>query len=233
MGLLTGRVAVISGVSRGIGRQIASLFAREGATVAGCSLRSVSPSFLDDLSPDERGRSLHLLCDVSDSQKVRAFRDEVLARLDAPDILVNNAGIVARKSVTEMDEPTWNSVLACNLTGTFLMTQAFLPSLKAHAKAAIINVSSIAGRQGTPLLSAYCAAKHGVVGFTRALAEELRPHTIAVNALCPGSVATDMLAQGMPGGVPKMSTRDVAQVALFLAAQAPSAMTGACLDVWG
>jgi NAD(P)-dependent dehydrogenase (short-subunit alcohol dehydrogenase family) len=233
MGLLTGHVAVVTGVSRGIGRQIATVFAREGATVAGCSLRSTSPSYLDDLSPDERGRSVHLLCDVSDSVSVRAFRDAILARLDAPNILVNNAGIVARKSVTEMDEATWNSVIACNLTGTFLMTQAFLPSLKAHNKATIINLSSIGGRQGTPLLTAYCAAKHGVVGFTRALAEELRPNAIAVNAICPGSVATDMLAQGMPGGVPKMSTRDVANVALFLAAQAPGAMTGACLDVWG
>jgi len=233
MGALSGRYAVVTGVSRGIGRQIATLFAREGAVVAGCSLRSTAPSFLDDLAPEERQLSFHLTCDVGDPVQVNAFRDAVLARMKAPDILVNNAGIVARKSLGDLDLATWNAVIGSNLTGTFLMTQAFLSSLKAHNRAAIINLSSVAGRQGTPMLSAYCAAKHGIVGLTRSWAEELRGNNIAVNAICPGSVDTDMLAQGMPGGAPKMTTRDVAKVALFLAGTAPAAMTGACVDVWG
>ena len=94
-------------------------------------------------------------------------------------------------------------------------------------------MASIAGRQGTPMLTAYCAAKHGVVGLTRALAEELRPQGIAVNAICPGSVDTDMLKIGMPGGTARMTPDDVARAALFLAADAPPALTGSCIDVFG
>jgi 3-oxoacyl-[acyl-carrier protein] reductase len=113
------------------------------------------------------------------------------------------------------------------------VTQAFLPSLRGQGRARIINIASIGGRRGTPLLGAYCAAKHGVVGLTRALAEELRPDRIAVNAICPGSVDTAMLTQGLPGAKPDMTPTEVAQVVLFLAADAPATMTGQCLDIFG
>jgi NAD(P)-dependent dehydrogenase (short-subunit alcohol dehydrogenase family) len=172
-------------------------------------------------------------CDVRRGQDIARFRDQVQARFGSPQILVNNAGIVARAPALSLSEETWNDVLASNLTGTFLVIQTFLPSLKAQPGGRIINMASIAGRMGTPMLSAYCAAKHGVVGLTRSLAEEFRDDSIAVNAICPGSVDTDMLKQGMPGAQPKMSPAEVARVALFLAADAPSALTGACLDVFG
>jgi fengycin family lipopeptide synthetase B len=113
------------------------------------------------------------------------------------------------------------------------VTKAFIGAMRARGSGRIINVASISGRLGTAQLTAYCAAKHGVIGLTRALAEELRGDGLAVNAICPGSVDTEMLSVGMPGAKPLMSPEDVARVALFLAADAPLAMTGSCVDVFG
>lgn len=233
MAQLDGRLAVVTGASRGIGQSIAALYAKNGARVAGCALGTHAGSFLDELTVDERSKCLHATCDVRSQDDVVRFHDEVQAKLGAPDIVVNNAGIVARASAATMALATWNDVLASNLTGTFLVTKAFLPAMQSRHGGRIINVASIAGRIGTPMLSAYCAAKHGVVGLTRALAEELRGDGILVNAICPGSVDTDMLPQGMPGGTPKMTADEVARVALFLAVDAPPALTGACIDVFG
>lgn len=221
MGRLQGKVAVVTGASRGIGRAIAAALAAEGARVAGCCLH---PPAGGDL----------IRCDVRSPTEVTAFRDRVLADFGVPDLLVNNAGTVVREAFTDLSDQQWNDTIAANLHGTFLVTRAFLPSMLARAGGGrIINIASIAGRQGTPMLTAYCAAKHAVVGLTRALAEELRERGIQVNAVCPGSTDTDMLKIGMPGGTPRMSAEDVARTALFLAVDAPAALTGACIDVFG
>jgi NAD(P)-dependent dehydrogenase (short-subunit alcohol dehydrogenase family) len=147
-------------------------------------------------------------------------------------IVVNNAGAVLRKPTVEIDDAEWRRMIAVNLDGTFYVTRAFLPDLT-RAGGRIINISSIAGREGTPLLAAYCAAKHGVVGLTRALAEELRTAKVSVNAICPGSVDTGMLREGIPGANPDMTPDDIARTAFFLAHTAPPALTGACIDVYG
>lgn len=215
---LEGRVAVVTGASRGIGRAIVELFEREGARVAGCA-RSAVPGVE--------------ACDVGRAADVARFAASVKQRLGTPDIVVNNAGIVVRSELDAMDEADWDAVLDSNLKGTFLVSRAFLPEMRIKRNGRVINVASISGRLGTAGLTAYCAAKHGVVGLTRALAEETRADGLSVNAICPGSVDTDMLRIGMPGAQPRMSPEDIARVALFLAADAPPALTGSCVDVFG
>jgi len=217
---LAGKTAVVTGASRGIGRAIAAALAGAGARVAGCAR-----------NPDAGSGVFR--CDVARPADVARFADDVLGRLGAPDVLVNNAGIVARGRLDEMAVDVWDAVLDANLKGTFLVTRAFLPAMRARRSGRIVNIASISGRQGTAQLSAYCAAKHGVVGLTRALAAELRDDAIAVNAVCPGSVDTAMLRAGLPGAKPDMSPEDVAGVVLYLAGEAPPALTGSCVDVFG
>jgi NAD(P)-dependent dehydrogenase (short-subunit alcohol dehydrogenase family) len=217
---LAGKTAVVTGASRGIGRAVAAALAVAGARVAGCAR-----------NPDAGSDVFR--CDVGRPDDVARFADDVLGRLGPPDVLVNNAGVVARVRLDEMAVDTWDAVVDSNLKGTFLVTRAFLGAMRARRGGRIINVASISGRQGTALLSAYCAAKHGVVGLTRSLAAELRDDGISVNAVCPGSVDTAMLRAGMPGAKPDMSPEDVAGVVLYLAAEAPVALTGSCVDVFG
>ncbi|HEY4187002.1 MAG TPA: SDR family NAD(P)-dependent oxidoreductase [Polyangia bacterium] len=215
---LDGKTAVVTGASRGIGRAIAALFELEGAQVVGCARQAAAG--ID-------------ACDVTQADDVERFAASVRQRFGVPDIVVNNAGTVVRAPMDALAETEWDSVVGSNLKGTFLITRAFLGDMRARRRGRIINIASISGRLGTAGLVAYCAAKHGVVGLTRALAEEVRPDGLTVNAICPGSVDTDMLRVGMPGAKPNMTVDDVARVALFLAADAPAAMTGSCVDVFG
>lgn len=217
-GALAGKAAVVTGASRGIGRAIAEALRAAGARVAGCALHA--------------GPGVEV-CDVRRPEEVARFAGAVRDQLGAPDFLVNNAGVVVRGRLDELAVEDWDAVVDANLRGTFLVTRAFLPGMRARRRGRIVNVASISGRQGTAGLTAYCAAKHGVVGLTRALAEELRGDGIQVNAVCPGSVDTDMLRVGMPGAKASMSPEDVAEVVLHLLGPAPSAMTGSCVDIFG
>jgi NAD(P)-dependent dehydrogenase (short-subunit alcohol dehydrogenase family) len=233
MGLLDGRVAVVTGASRGIGLHIAELFVGAGARVAICARNETGlAEAAARLSETHHDASiLWIRCDVSSFADCRHLHAAVDAALGVPDVVVNNAGVVARERLDEMSEATWDHVLGANLKGTFNVTRVFLPQMRTRGSGRIINVSSISGRLGTPRLTAYCAAKHGVVGLTRALAEETRDVGIQVNAICPGSVDTEMLqGSGFP---PQMRPEEIAGVALYLATAAPQALTGACIDVFG
>ncbi len=229
---LAGGTAVVTGASRGIGRAIALQLAAAGAEIAlwarsGDALREVSAEIFT-----RGGRARDFIVDVTDARAVEAAAATVRQAMPPVRTIVNNAGSVLRKATVEITDEEWRSVMATNVDGTFHVTRAFLAEIT-QSGGRIINISSIAGREGTPLLASYCAAKHAVVGFTRALAEELRAAKVSVNAICPGSVDTAMLREGLPGARPDMTPDDIARTALWLACEAPAALTGSCIDVFG
>lgn len=231
-GLLAGGTAVVTGASRGIGRAIALRLAEAGAEVA---LWARDAGALQGVAREIEaagGRAQPITCDVTDPAAVAAAAERVRHTMSAVRTIVNNAGAVLRKPTREITDAEWRAVMAVNLDGTFHVTRAFVDDLTRDG-GRVINIASIAGREGTALLAAYCAAKHGVVGLTRALAEELRAAKVSVNAVCPGSVDTAMLREGMPDARPEMTPDDIARTVLFLATGAPIALTGACIDVYG
>jgi NAD(P)-dependent dehydrogenase (short-subunit alcohol dehydrogenase family) len=229
---LAGSTAVVTGASRGIGRAIALRLAEAGAEVAmwardQSAMRAVAAEITA-----AKGKARSIVVDVTDPDAVNRASELVRATMPPVRTIVNNAGQVLRKSTEAITDAEWRRIIAVNLDGTFYVTRAFIQDLE-KTQGRVINIASRSGREGTALLAAYCAAKHGVIGLTRALAEELRAAKVSVNAICPGSVDTAMLREGLPDARPDMSPDDIARTALFLAHAAPSALTGACMDVFG
>jgi NAD(P)-dependent dehydrogenase (short-subunit alcohol dehydrogenase family) len=131
-------------------------------------------------------------CDVTDRTAVEALPDRVTRSLGPASVLVNNAGAAASAPFARTDPDLWNTMIAANLTSTYLVTRAFRPGLLERGYGRVVNVASTAGKVGFPYVSAYCAAKHGVIGLTKALAAELATKGITVNAVCPSYVDTPM-----------------------------------------
>ncbi|HEX7700133.1 MAG TPA: SDR family oxidoreductase [Kofleriaceae bacterium] len=229
---LLGTTAVVTGASRGIGRAIAKRLSAAGADLALWARdRDALESLAKELAAGGRLAKAFVV-DVTDSAAIDRARDEVRATMPTVRTLVNNAGAVLRSETVNITDAQWAHVMAVNANGTFYVTRAFLPELvREHGR--IINIASRAGREGTPLLAVYCAAKHAVVGFTRSLALELRAARVSVNAICPGSVDTEMLRAGLPDSSPDMTPDDIAKTVEFLAVSAPPALTGTCIDVFG
>jgi len=226
-------VAVVTGASRGIGRATSMALAKKGVAVA---LAARSREALAAVEQEIRklgGRALPIPTDVSDEAAVAAMVEKSARELGPIDLLVNNAGTLERAPVVEIDSAAWDRMLDVNLKGAFLCTRAVVPSMIERGRGRIVNVSSISGKLGTPLLTAYCASKWGLLGFSLATAEELKPKGIQVFSVCPGSVNTVMLQQGLPGAAPNMDPEDVASVIVYLGTEAPDAMTGAAVDVLG
>ena len=189
---LRDRVALVTGGGRGIGRAIALAFAREGADVA---VTARTQGEIDAVAAEVRGlgrKALAVACDVGERPRVEAAVRQVADGLGPVSVLVNNAGIAQSAKLLDTDDLLWERHLRVNLTGAFLVTRAVLPGMLAAGWGRIINVASIAGRQGYPYLAAYAASKHGLLGLTRALAQEVVTAGVTVNAICPGYVATDL-----------------------------------------
>ena len=192
---LTGSKAVITGGSRGIGAAIAELFAEHGAEVAICHVGDNENAGILQDRLGEQGFKLHSTeCDVSDSGSVRRFAGWAEEKLGHVDIVVNSAGVGGGDRPFAMtDDEDWDRIVGINLRGTILVTRAFFGGMLDRKFGRVINIASQLAYKGAPGLAHYCAAKAGVVGFTRALSYEGAPHNVMVNAIAPGPVDTELL----------------------------------------
>ena len=192
--LLNGKTALITGGGRGIGREIALTFARQGARIA---VAARTAEQVEQVAREIGNNAIALVCDVSDSENVTRMFSDLRERLGDADILVNNAGIAESATFVNTTDELWHRHLSINLSGTFYCTRAALPAMLKKRWGRVINVASIAAKTGAPYVSAYTASKHGVLGLTRTLALEVATTGITVNAICPGYVETDMVSRGI------------------------------------
>jgi meso-butanediol dehydrogenase / (S,S)-butanediol dehydrogenase / diacetyl reductase len=187
-----GKVAIVTGAGRGIGRGIALRLAQEGANVV---VNDINPQLVNRVVEEIQilgHRSMGIVADVSNVDKVNGMVDEVVTEFGKLDIMVANAGIAQVKQATEITVEDWDKIFSVNAKGVFLCDQAAAKQMIKQKGGKIINCASIAGHSGFSLLSHYSATKFAVVGFTQALAKELGPYGITVNAYCPGIAGTDM-----------------------------------------
>jgi 2-dehydro-3-deoxy-L-rhamnonate dehydrogenase (NAD+) len=237
---LSGQTAVVTGAAAGIGEAIARRLARAGASVAFADMDSTGAASACALVAGAFAVEL----DVSDARSVDRACATVLARTGRIDIWVNNAGIAGRAApVWEQEESEWNRVLAVNLTGVFLCTRAVLPSMREHRYGRIVNIASIAGKEGNPNMTAYSASKAAVIGFTKAAAKEVATEGICINAVAPAVVRTKILEQLTPEQIKYMTDKipmrrtgepeEIAAVVHFLASPDAAFVTGQCYDASG
>ena len=230
---LSGRTAVVTGGSKGIGRAIVQRLSEAGAQVWNWD---VSPDALDGVAACKVD-----VTNAADIERAVAQVAESTARID---ILVNNAGFTGGSlTVEELDPADWRRILDVNLTGVFEVSRQVVPVMRRGGWGRIVNIASLAGKEGSPRLSAYSAAKAGVIAFTKALGKELADTNILVNSVAPAAIETDILQQMAPEYVEAMvakspmkrlgSVEEVAELVTWLCSDACSFSTGAVFDLSG
>lgn len=227
------RVAIVTGASQGIGAAVAEVLAKRGFAVSLAARRPMGLVAIENRIRDSGGFAFVAPTDVSEPGQVRELIAETERRFGPVDLLVNAAGAVHRAPLTSTSEADFDRMLGVNLKGAFLCTRAVLPGMIGRRRGRIVNLAAMAGRIGAPRLAAYSASKWGVVGFTKACAEELRPAGISVFAVCPGSVDTESYRAAIPGAKPRSGPGSVADVIVWLGTEAPAAMSGAVVDAPG
>ncbi|WP_435096417.1 SDR family NAD(P)-dependent oxidoreductase [Halarchaeum sp. P4] len=240
---LEGKTAVVTGASSGIGRAIAEVFAADGADVVICSRTLDDVESVADELADLPGTVEPVEADVTDRDDVAALADATVDAFGGVDVLVNNAGGGAGMAPTdEVDPETWDGVVDVNLTGVYNVSTAFADALQSGSPSAIVNVASMAGEYGVENMSAYSAAKAGVIAFTRSLAREWAENDVRVNAVSPGFIATEKLREGF--GLDEEIERanadrtwgtpaEVADLVRFLASDAASFVDGQSVRITG
>ena len=230
---LLGRIAIVTGAGRGIGRAIATLYSREGAKVV---LVARTQEQLRAVAGEISALGAEVLIvptDVRDKVQVQQLVAATLERFGRIDILVNNAGVARHGYILDISEEDWDLTFDVNVKGVFLCTQAVLPQMIAQHSGRIINIASGAALHGSAWKSAYSASKFAVLGFADSLAQEVGRYGINVNTICPGPVATEMRRKNYPFEEPSLlpQPEDVAELALFLASDAARTIHNAVIRV--
>jgi 3-oxoacyl-[acyl-carrier protein] reductase len=242
---LTGKVAIVTGAGRGIGREIAGVLAAEGVTTA---VTDVRQEYLDSVAGEFAARGWvgrQYLCDVRDGERIGEVVADVVRAFGRIDILVNNAGIALGAAVEELSEEAWDLNCDINLKGTFLMCRAVIPFMKRQRWGRILNAASFAAVVPIVGSAAYAASKAGVHYFTRALAGELGPWNVTVNCYAPGMIPTEMnrFSEAPAAHQQRLldtltirrwgAPRDVANLVAFLASDLADYITGTMVEVSG
>ncbi len=240
---LTGRVALVTGASQGIGRACALALAAEGATVALAARNEANLAAVREEILAAGSKAEAFALDIASEESIRSCAKSVLERMGTVSILVNNAGITRDGLVLRMKRADWDDVLTTNLTGAFLLTQSLLSAMLKHRWGRIINLTSVVGQTGQAGQVNYSASKAGMIGMTRSLAREVASRGITVNAVAPGYIETPMTAvlneaqraammASIPLGRPG-SDAEIAHAVAFLASEGAAYVTGHVLDVNG
>lgn len=240
---LAGRVALVTGGARGIGRAIALRLAEQGAKVAIVDLADAGADTAGEVEKATGSVAIFIKADISKEDGARTAVEAVETELGPVDILVNNAGITRDGLAMVMSEADWDAVLAVNLKGAFLMSKAVLRGMVKRRRGAIVSISSVVGRRGNAGQVNYGAAKAGLIGLTKSLAREVASRNVRVNAIAPGYIETEMTAaldekarNALVNQIPLGrigSPEAVADAVVFLAGDSASFITGAVLAVDG